>query len=185
MDRATAFALLKEHAKGDMLIRHSLAVEACMRAYARKHGEDEETWGIAGMLHDFDWDVCPTPDQHPQYGAGILRQRGYPEVFVHAVLSHGNSTGVARETLMEHTLFAVDELSGFVTAVALVRPSKSLGDTDAASVKKKMKDKRFAANVSREDIAQGALELGVELDQHITFVIDALKPVAEQLGLKA
>ncbi|MBI4198247.1 MAG: HDIG domain-containing protein [Chloroflexi bacterium] len=185
MDRASAFALLREHAKGEVLIRHATAVEACMRAYARRHGQDEETWGIAGMLHDFDWDVCPSPEQHPQYGAAILRQRGYPEVIIHAVLSHGNHTGVDRETPMERTLFAVDELSGFVTAVALVRPSKSLSDTDAASVRKKMKDKRFAASVSRDDILQGAQELGLDMDEHIGFVIEALKPVAEQLGLKA
>ncbi|MBI4310154.1 MAG: HD domain-containing protein [Chloroflexi bacterium] len=184
MDRASALALLKEHVKGDILKRHSTAVEASMRAYARKNGEDEETWGIAGMLHDFDWDVCPSPEQHPQYGAGILRQRNAPEWLVHAVLSHGNSTGVKRETPMEHALFAVDELSGFVIAVALVRPSKSLRDTDAASVRKKMKDKRFAATINREELVQGAEELGIPLDEHITFVINALKPVAEQLGLK-
>ncbi|MBI4201903.1 MAG: HDIG domain-containing protein [Chloroflexi bacterium] len=184
MDRASAFALLQEHAKGDVLIRHATAVEACMRAYARKLAGDEETWAIAGMLHDFDWDVCPSPDQHPHYGAAILRERGYPEEIVRAVLSHGNHTGVERESLMEKALFAVDELSGFVTAVALVRPSKSLSDTDAASVRRKMKDKRFAASVSREDILQGAQELGVDVDEHITFVIGALKPVAEQLGLK-
>ncbi|MBI4338738.1 MAG: HDIG domain-containing protein [Chloroflexi bacterium] len=184
MERATALALLKEHARGDVLIRHATAVEACMRAYAQKLGGDAETWGIAGMLHDFDWDVCPTPNQHPQYGAEILRQRGYPEVIVHAVLSHGNHTGVDRETVMEKALFAVDELSGFVTACALVRPTKSLADTGAQGVRKKMRDKRFAASVSREDIVQGAGELGVDLDEHIQFVIDALKPVAEHLGLK-
>jgi putative nucleotidyltransferase with HDIG domain len=185
MDRAVAFKLLQEHTRGDVLIRHATAVEACMRAYALKLGEDEETWGIAGMLHDFDWDVCPTPEEHPQFGANILRERGYPEVIVRAVLSHGNHTGVARETAMEKTLFAVDELSGFVTAVALVRPSKSLADTDVRSVRKKMKDKRFAASVSREDIVQGAEEISVDLDEHVEFVIEALKPVASELGLKA
>jgi len=184
VEREAAFALLKEHAKGDVLMRHCQAVEACMRAYAHRQGQDEELWGIAGLLHDFDWDACPTPDQHPVYGAGILRQRGWPEVIVRAVLSHGNSTGVPRESAMEKTLFAVDELSGLVTAVALVRPTKSLSDMDASSVRKKMKDKRFAATVSRDDILQGAQELGVDLDQHIGFVIEALKPVAAQLGLK-
>ena len=185
MDRATALALLQEHARGDVLIRHGLAVEACMRAYAGKLGEDEELWGIVGLLHDFDWDVCPTPEEHPQFGAQILRDRGYPEEIIRAVLSHGNHTGVARESLMEKTLFAVDELSGFVTAVTLVRPSKSLGDTDVRSVRKKMKDKAFARSVSRDDIVQGVEELEVDLDQHIDFVVQALKPVAPELGLGA
>ena len=185
MDRTTAFALLQEHARGDVLIRHGLAVEACMRAYARTLEEDEELWGIAGLLHDFDWDVCPSPEEHPQFGAQILRNRGYPEEIVRAVLSHGNHTGVARESLMEKTLFAVDELFGFVTAVALVRPSKSLGETDVRSVRKKMKDKAFARSVNRDDIVQGAEELEVDLDQHIGFVVQALKPVASELGLGA
>ena len=185
MDRATAFALLQEYAKGDVLIRHGLAVEACMRAYARKLEEDEELWGIAGLLHDFDWDVCPTPEEHPQFGAQILRDRGYPEEIVRAVLSHGNHTGVARESMMEKVLFAVDELSGFVTAVALVRPTKSLAETNVRSVRRKMKDKRFARSVNRDDIVQGAGELGVDLDEHTEFVIEALKPVAKELDLKA
>ncbi len=183
MDRATAYALLQEHARGDVLIRHALAVEACMRAYARKLGEDEELWGIAGMLHDFDWDVCPTPEDHPRFGAQILRERGYPEEIIRAVMSHGNHTGVARESLMEKTLFAVDELSGFATAVTLVRPTKSLDETDVRSVRKKMRDKGFARSVNRDDIIQGAEELGVDLEQHIDFVIQALKPVASDLGL--
>ncbi len=156
-----------------------------MRAYARKLEGDEEVWGIAGMLHDFDWDVCPSPEEHPQFGAQILRDRGYPEEIVRAVLSHGNHTGVARESMMEKALFAADELSGFVTAVALVRPSKSLVDTDVRSVRRKMKDKGFARSVNRDDIIQGAEELGMDLDQHIDFVIQALKPVATELGLKA
>ena len=185
MDRETAFQLLKEHAKGDTLIRHATAVEASMRAYARKLGEDEERWAIVGMLHDFDWDVCPTPEQHPQYGAQILKERGYPEDIVRAVLSHSDHTGIPRETLMEKALFAVDELSGFVTAVTLVRPSKSLDDTEVRSVRKKMKDKAFARTINREDILRGAQELGVDLDEHIAFVIEALKPVAKQLGLQA
>ncbi len=183
MDRATAYALLQEHARGDVLIRHALAVEACMRAYARKLGEDEELWGIAGLLHDFDWDVCPTPEEHPQFGAQILRERNYPEEIIRAVMSHGNHTGVARESLMEKTLFAVDELSGFATAVTLVRPTKSLDETNVRSVRKKMRDKGFARSVNRDDIVQGAEELGLDLEEHIDFVIQALKPIASELGL--
>ena len=184
MDREGSWALVEEYANSERLIRHCTAVEAAMRAYARKVGEDEEMWGIAGMLHDFDWDVCPSAEQHPQFGADILRERGYPEVIVRAVLSHGNHTGVPRESTMEKALFAVDELSGFVTAVALVRPTKSLMDTQVRSVRKKMKDKAFARTVSRNDIIQGAEDLGVDLDQHVAFVIEALKPVAIELGLQ-
>ena len=183
MDRATANLVVEEHVESDSLRRHLFAVETCMRAYARKEGEDEETWGIAGLLHDFDWESCPTPESHPTFGAEILRARGFPEEIVRAVLSHGNHTGIARETMMEKALFACDELSGFVTAVALVRPTKSLSDTKVSSVKRKMKDKAFAKSVSRDDMRQGAAELGVELDDLISFVIEALKPVAPQLGL--
>ena len=183
MDRATANRVVEEHVESDSLKRHLFAVETCMRAYARKEGEDEETWGVAGLLHDFDWEVCPTPESHPTFGAEILRARGFPEEIVRAVLSHGNHTGISRETTMEKALFACDELSGFVTAVALVRPTKSLSDTKVSSVKRKMKDKAFARSVSRDDMRQGAEELGVELDDLIAFVIDALKPVAPQLGL--
>ena len=183
MDRETANRVVEEHVQSDSLRRHLFAVETCMRAYARKEGEDEETWGVAGLLHDFDWEVCPTPESHPTFGAEILRARGFPEEIVRAVLSHGNHTGIARETTMEKALFACDELSGFVTAVALVRPTKSLSDTKISSVKRKMKDKAFAKSVSRDDMRQGAAELGVELDDLIAFVIDALKPVAPQLGL--
>ena len=156
-----------------------------MVAYARKLGEDEELWGIVGMLHDFDWDVCPTPEEHPHFGARILRERGYPEQIVRAVLFHGNHTGIPRETAMEKALFALDELSGFVTAVALVRPSKSLSKTEVRSVRKKMKDKAFAHAINRDEIIQGTQELGVDLDEHIGFVIEALKPVAQKLGLQA
>lgn len=183
MDRQDTLGLLNEFVKTDSLKKHLIAVEAVMRAYARKYGEDEGKWGVVGLLHDFDWDVCPSPTDHPMYGANILRQRGYPEELVHAVLSHGNHTGVPRENLLERCLFAVDELSGFVTAVALVRPSKSLSDTDAKSVRKKMKDKAFARAVSREDILQGAQEMGVDLEEHITFAIEAMKPIARELGL--
>lgn len=183
MDREVAWALVEEFARSDRLIKHCTAVEASMRAYARKCGGDEEIWGIAGMLHDFDWDVCPSPELHPQFGADILRERGYPEDIVKAVLAHGNHTGVPRETEMEKALFALDELSGFVTAVALVRPTKSLDDTNARSVRKKMKDKAFARNVSRDDLVQGAAELEVDLDDLIEFVIQALKPISAELGL--
>ena len=185
MDRESAWGLVKEFATSDSLLKHCISVEAVMRAYARRVGEDEEVWGIAGMLHDFDWDVCPSEEEHPQFGAAILQERGYPEEIVRAILSHGNHTGIPRETMMEKALFAVDELSGFVTAVALVRPSKSLGDTTARSVRRKMKDKAFARNVSRDDLLQGAVELGVDLDELIEFVADALKPVASDLGLVA
>ena len=183
MDRETAYQVILDHVKTESLRKHLLAVETCMRAYARKVGEDEETWGIAGMVHDFDWEVCPTPESHPTYGAEILRSRGFPEELVRAVLSHGNHTGIPRETLMEKTLYACDELSGFITAVALVRPNKSLSDTAVRSVRRKLKDKSFAKSINRDEIVQGAEELGVELDDHIAFVIEALKPVALQLGL--
>ena len=184
MDRETAYGVVQEYATSDSLRRHLLAVETCMRAYARNVGEDEETWGISGLVHDFDWEVCPTPESHPTFGAEILRSRDFPDEIVRAVLTHGNHTGVPRESLMEKVLFACDELSGFVTAVALVRPNKSLSETSVRSVKRKMKDKGFARSVNREDILQGAEELGVDLDQHIAFVIEALDPVATQLGLE-
>lgn len=183
MDRETAYGVVQEYAKSESLRRHLTAVEACMRAYARKVGEDEEQWGVAGLVHDFDWEVCPAPDDHPTYGAEILRSRGFPEEIVRAVLSHGDHTGIERETLMEKALFACDELSGFVTAVALVRPNKSLSETKVSSVKRKMKDKGFAKSVSRDDIVKGAEELGADLDEHIEFVIGALAPVASELGL--
>ena len=183
MDRESTLKDLGEFVKTDMLMKHLFGVEAVMRAYARKHGQDEEVWGIAGLLHDFDWEIVPTPEEHPHYGANILRERGYPEHIVRAVLTHGNHTGIERESLMEHTLFAVDELSGFIRAVALVRPNKSLDEVTAGSVKRKMKDKAFARDVNRDDIYQGAEELGVDLDEHIAFIIEALKPVAERIGL--
>ena len=185
MDRQTALDVVEEHAKTDSLRKHLLAVEACMQAYARKEGEDDEMWGLAGLVHDFDWEVCPAPEDHPVYGAEILRARGFPEEIVRAVLSHGNHTGIPRETSMERILFACDELSGFVTAVALVRPDKSLSDVSVRSVKRKMKDKSFAKSVSRDDIVQGAAELCIDLDEHIEFIVEALKPVASRLGLQA
>ncbi len=183
MDREETLKLLQEFVKTDTLMKHLVAVEAAMRAYARKYSEDEEQWGIAGLLHDFDWEIVPTPEEHPAYGANILRERGVPEHLVRAVLTHGDHTGIKRESLMEKTVFAVDELSGFIRAVTLVRPSKSLDEITPRSVVKKMKDKAFARDVKREDITGGAEELGVDLDEHITFVIDSLKPVAKALGL--
>ena len=183
MDRECTLKLLQEFVKTGTLMKHLLAVEAVMRAHARKFAEDEELWGIAGLLHDFDWDAVPSPEEHPTYGAGILRQRGYPESIVRAVLTHGEHTGIQRESLMEHTLFAVDELSGFIRAVALVRPNKSLEEVTPRSVLRKMKDKAFARDVNREDINKGAQELEVELEEHIAFVIESLKPVAQELGL--
>jgi putative nucleotidyltransferase with HDIG domain len=183
MDRETAYKVVEEHVESESLKKHLLAVEACMRAYARREGGDEETWGVAGLVHDFDWEICPTPESHPTFGAEILKERGFPDDIVRAVLSHGNHTGISRDTPMEKALFACDELSGFVTAVALVRPNRSLGDTSVRSVKRKLRDKAFARAINRDDITQGAEELGVELDEHIQFIIDALKPMAPALGL--
>jgi len=183
MDRETAYKVVEEHVESDSLKKHLLAVEACMRAYARREGGDEEMWAVAGLVHDFDWEICPTPESHPTFGAEILKERGFPDDIVRAVLSHGNHTGISRDTPMEKALFACDELSGFVTAVALVRPNRSLGDTSVRSVKRKLRDKAFARAINRDDINQGAEELGVELDEHIQFIIDALKPMAPVLGL--
>jgi putative nucleotidyltransferase with HDIG domain len=183
MQRGEALQILDEHVKTESLRKHLLGVEAAMRAYARSYGEPEEPWGISGLLHDYDWEVCPTPEDHPTFGAKLLRERGVPEEIVRAVLSHGDHTGVPRVTLMEKALYAVDELSGFVTAVALVRPSKSLDDVDTRAVRRKMKDKAFARSVNRDDLTRGAEELGVDLDEHIAFVVEALKPVASALGL--
>ena len=183
MDRDQTLEFLGRHVKTEMLLKHLLSVEASMRGYAAKFGEDQDRWGIAGLLHDFDWEICPTPEDHPNYGAGILREYGYPEDIVRAVLTHGDHTDIKRESLMEHTLFAVDELSGFIRAVALVRPSKSLDDVSPRSVKRKMKDKNFAQNVKRDDLIRGAEELEVDLDEHISFVVESMKPVSEQIGL--
>jgi predicted hydrolase (HD superfamily) len=176
MDRQAAWELLCEYTKSDGLRKHGLAVEAVMRHFARKAGEDEEAWALVGLVHDFEYERYP--DEHPQKGAEIL-----PEPSVQAVLAHGDHLGVPRETLMAKTLFAVDELAGFVTAVALVRPNKSLFEVEAASVRKKMKDKAFARSVNRDDIIKGARELGVDLDQHIGEVIEAMRAVAAELGL--
>lgn len=183
MTREEAYELLTEYTQKEALIKHALAVEAAMRAYAQKFGEDEETWGIVGLLHDFDYEKHPTPEEHPYVGAEILREKGVPESWIRAILGHADYTGVPRDTLMAKTLFAVDELCGFLTAVAYVRPEKSMAEVTVKSVKKKLKDKRFAAAVSRDDIANGAADLGIELDEHIDFTIKALQKVSEQLGL--
>jgi len=184
MNRAEAWDLLCEFTESDSLRKHALAVEAAMRRYAREHGEDEEKWGIAGLLHDFDYEQHPTLEEHPFVGANILRERGWPEEIARAVLSHGDHTGVGRDSLMEKTLFAVDELTGLITAVALVRPSKSVLDVEPSSVRKKMKDKAFARSVNREDIVKGAEELGVDLNAHIGEVIKAMQSIADELGLR-
>lgn len=183
MTRDEAFALLTEYTQKEALINHALGVEAAMRAYAKKFGEDEEAWGIVGLIHDFDYEKYPTMEDHPFRGAEILRERGYPEEWIQAILGHGDHTGVPRTTLMAKTLYAVDELSGFITAVTYVRPNKKLSEVEVRSVKKKLKDKAFARQVSREDIRRGAEELGVELDEHIDFVIRAMQGISEQLGL--
>jgi putative nucleotidyltransferase with HDIG domain len=183
MTREDAWALLCEYTKSPGLRKHGLAVEAAMRAYARKYGEDEEKWAIVGLLHDFDYEIHPTLDQHPQEGAKILRQRGYPEDVIYAVLCHADHLDLERKSLMDKAIYAVDELTGLITAVALVKPNKTLAEVDTPSVRKKMKDKAFARSVNRDDIAKGAAALGIDLDEHIAFVIEAMKPAAEELGL--
>jgi putative nucleotidyltransferase with HDIG domain len=182
--RERAWALLTTYTTGDSLLKHALAVEASVRAYARRFGEDELFWGNTALLHDFDYERWPDLADHPFKGADILRAEGFPEAMIRAILSHGDHTGVARESRLEHTLFACDELSGFVVAAALVRPSKSVLDLEVASVKKRMKDKAFARAVSREDIQRGAAGLGLPLDEHIGHVITALREAADPLGLK-
>jgi putative nucleotidyltransferase with HDIG domain len=183
MNRNEALAIVREFVKNENLIRHMLAVEAAMRFYAEKLGEDVETWGIAGLLHDFDWEIHPTKEQHPIEGAPILRERGVPEEIVRAILSHADHTGYPRETLMEKALYACDEITGLITAVALVRPSRSLMDLKVKSVKKKWKDKSFAAGANREEMERGAAEFGVELWEHVGNVIEAMRRVAPDLGL--
>lgn len=183
-DRAAAWELLTEFTKSESLRKHALAVEACMRAYAKKLAPgDEETWAVTGLLHDFDYDQFPSAEQHPFVGNKILGERGWPEDVRRAILSHAEYSSVPRQTPMEHALFACDELAGFITATALVKPGKSLAEVEAPSVRKKMKDKAFARSVNRDDIIKGAQELGFELEQHIAFCIDAMKGVAAELGL--
>jgi len=184
MNREDAWALLREYTQSPGLRKHGLAVEAAMRAYARRFGEDEEKWAIVGLLHDFDYEIHPTLDKHPQDGAKILRERGYPEDVVYAVLSHAEHLGLERKSMMDKAIYAVDELTGLITAVALVKPNKSLDEVDARSVRKKMKDKAFARSVNREDVVKGAEILELDLDEHIAFVIEAMKEVADELGLR-
>src|SRR5438552_2123761 len=181
MNRESAWSLLCEYTQSESLRKHMLAVEACMRAYARKYGDDEEKWGITGLLHDFDYEKYPTPQEHPFVGNKILEERGYPEEVRRAILSHADYSGVKRESNMEKALFACDELAGFITATALVKPNKSLAEVDAKSVRKRMKDKAFARNVSRDEITNGAAELGVELEEHIDCCCEALQGIAREL----
>ncbi len=181
--REAGWCLLTEFTRSESLRKHALAVEACMRAYARKNGEDEELWGLVGLIHDFDYDKYPSAEEHPYKGNEVLRERGYSDEVRRAIMSHAEYTGVARVTTMEKTLFACDELAGFITACALVKPGKSLAEVEANSVRKKMKDKAFARSVNRNDIIQGAAELGVELEQHIAFCIEAMRSIARELGL--
>ncbi len=184
MDRETAYTLVTEFVKNDGLVRHMLSVEAAMRAYAARYGEDPDAWGLPGLLHDFDWEIHPTLEQHPQDGAPILRQRGVSEEVIRCIQSHAPHTGVPRQSPKDYALFAVDELTGLITACALVRPTRSLYDLTAKSVKGKWKDKAFAAGVNRAEIEQGAQELGVDLTEHITFVIGAMRGIAPALGLE-
>jgi len=185
--REQAWGLLTEFTQSESLRKHALAVEACMRAYARKFASDspeiEELWGVVGLLHDFDYEKYPSLDDHPYKGNEILKERGYSDEVRRAIMSHAEYSGVTRDTPMEKTLFACDELAGFITACALVKPGKSLAEVEAKSVRKKMKDKAFARSVKREDIVNGATDLGVDLEEHIAFCIEALKGIADQLGL--
>jgi putative nucleotidyltransferase with HDIG domain len=183
MQRDIAWCLLTEFTQSESLRKHALAVEACMRAYARKDGADEELWGMVGLLHDFDYEKYPSPEDHPYRGCEILKDRGYSEEVRRAIMSHAEYSGVARVSPMEKTLFACDELAGFITACTLVKPSKSLAEVEAKSVRKKMKDKAFARSVHREDIIAGAADLGLDLEEHIAFCIDAMKGIAGELGL--
>ena len=183
IDRDAAWGLLTEFTQSESLRKHALAVEACMKAYARKLGGDEELWGVVGLIHDFDYEKYPSAEEHPFKGNEILKERGYSEEIRRAILSHAEYSGVPRETAMEKSLFACDELAGFITAATLVKPSKSLAELDAKSVRKKMKDKAFARSVNRNDIINGAADLGVELEEHITFCIEAMRRIAGVLGL--
>jgi len=185
MNRDDAWALLTEYTNNDSLLKHAQAVEAAVRGYARKFGENEDEWGITALLHDFDYERWPTLGDHPNKGSEILREKGYPEWMIRAILSHAQEiTGVSRDSLLEKTLFACDELAGFITAASLVRPTKSVLDLEASSVKKRMKDKAFARGVKREDLVAGAELLGISLDEHITNVIASMREKADVLGLR-
>ncbi|HXK58454.1 MAG TPA: HDIG domain-containing protein [Acidobacteriota bacterium] len=183
VNREMAWKLLTEFTQNDSLIKHALAVEAAMRAYAEKFGEDVERWGVIGLIHDFDYEKYPDPADHPRVGGKILEERGYPPDIIYAVLSHASHMNLPRERPVEKALFAVDELCGFVTAATLVRPGKKVAELPVASVKKKLKDKAFARSVNRNEIYEGAAALGVDLDEHIAFVIAAMARVADRLGL--
>src|SRR3954469_12276570 len=184
VNRDAAWGLLCEYTQSESLRKHAQAVEACMRAYARKLGvAEEEKWGVTGLLHDFDYEKHPSAEEHPFVGNKIMKERGYSEDILRAILSHADYSGVKRETPMEKALYACDELSGLITAATLVKPSKSIADLDAGSVRRKMKDKAFARSVNRDDIINGAADLGVEMDEHITFCIGAMRAIADKLGL--
>jgi putative nucleotidyltransferase with HDIG domain len=183
MNRAEAFAIVNEFVKNQNLVKHMLAVEAAMRFYARKFGEDEELWGVVGLLHDFDWEIHPTLEGHPQKGVEILRERGVPEEICRAILSHADHTGVTRESRLEKALFACDEITGLITATALVRPSRSVNDLTAKSVKKKWKNRNFAAGANRDEIAQAVEDFEIDLWEHTTNVITAMRTVSGELGL--
>jgi len=187
--RDDAWKLLCEYTQSESLRKHMLAVETCVRAYARKNGADEETWGLAALLHDFDYERFPNNDhspdkEHPAEGAKILKGLGYSDEIIRAILSHADYSGVARQSALEHTLFACDELAGFLTACTYVRPSKSILDLEVSSVKKRMKDKAFARGVSRDDVHKGAEELGIPLEEHINFCLEAMRANADALGLR-
>jgi putative nucleotidyltransferase with HDIG domain len=184
MNRDQAYNLVREFVSNENLIRHMLAVEASMEDYARYFGEDPSRWGLAGLLHDFDWEIHPDLESHPQEGAPILRERGVPEDIIRCILSHADHTGVPRETLMERALIACDEITGLITAVALVRPSRSIHDVKVKSVKKKWKEQRFAANVDRSEIERSAEALGVDLWEHVDRIIHSMQRIAPELGLE-
>lgn len=187
--REDAWRLMTEYTASESLRRHMLAVEAAMRAYARRFGEDEDRWGMAGLLHDFDYEQHPNPratadpEEHPLFGSRILQEQGYPDEVIYAIKTHADYLQLPRRTLMDKTLFAVDELTGLITAAALIRPDKSIAGLEAKSVRKRMKDKAFARGVSREDVTKGAEELGIDLNEHIQIVIAAMQSIASELGL--
>jgi putative nucleotidyltransferase with HDIG domain len=183
LDRNAAWNLLTEFTQSEGLRKHALAVEACMRGYARKFGADEELWGVVGLIHDFDYEKYPTAQEHPYKGSEILKERGYSDEIRRAIMSHAEYTGMTRDSQLEKALFACDELAGLITATALVKPGKSLAEVDAKSVRKKMNHKAFARSVNRDDIVNGAKDLGVDLDEHIAFCIQAMKGIAAELGL--
>ena len=184
MQRQQALEIVRTYVKNEALVRHMFSVEAVMRAYAEQLGEDVELWGLTGLLHDFDWEIHPTDHKHPLAGLPILREAGAPEIILDAIAGHSDHTGIPRQTLMAKALFACDEITGLITAVALVRPSRSLYDLQASSVRKKWKDKAFAAGANREVIAQGAQEFGVDLWQHVDFCIKAMRKIAKDLDLE-